>query len=378
MTVSVAGAAVLAVAGGVAFYLASQGADTVSEDLYRVTINASACEPNEITVPGGKRSFEIVNTSERPIEWEILDGVMVVAERENIAPGFRQTLTTQLRPGDYAMTCGLLSNPRGVLHVTDSDEARDFAATVSLRDFLGPLSEYQVYLVMQGSAAVSAVESLAAAIEAGNLAEAQALWKAARLPYKRIEPVAYRFSDLENAIDPVAGYLEGREADPAFTGFHSLEHGLFTEASTQGLEPVAARLVADMTALRDRLGSMTLDPQLLLAIPGDAARHLAQGRIETGEDHYAHADLSDFAANFEGIEKVAGLLQQIVAPVDPALDREIAAALEAVRTQLSDLEDGGDYPSYETVDADARDALAAAFAALAQALGGLEQAIGVQ
>ena len=68
-------------------------------------------------MPAGRRTFRIVNQSDRAVEWEILDGVMVVAERENIAPGITQTLTAKLVPGTYEITCGLLSNPRGTLTV---------------------------------------------------------------------------------------------------------------------------------------------------------------------------------------------------------------------------------------------------------------------
>ncbi|HEY0276237.1 MAG TPA: cupredoxin domain-containing protein, partial [Paenirhodobacter sp.] len=133
---AVAAAACLAIAGGAAFYYATlknaaasrgQKADRV------VTITANACEPMQISVPGGRRSFEIVNASDRPIEWEILDGVMVLAERENIAPGFRAGLTVQLQPGTYDMACGLLSNPRGTLTVIPSDEATQAASEVTLR-----------------------------------------------------------------------------------------------------------------------------------------------------------------------------------------------------------------------------------------------------
>jgi iron uptake system component EfeO len=71
-----------------------------------VTIHPNACEPNEITVPAGRTTFTIVNQSNRALEWEILDGVMVVEERENIAPGFSQTMTVKLQPGEFAITCG--------------------------------------------------------------------------------------------------------------------------------------------------------------------------------------------------------------------------------------------------------------------------------
>src|SRR4051812_34603663 len=69
-----------------------------------ITITDKGCEPNRISVPAGKASFTIRNASRRAVEWEILNGVMVVAERENIIPGFVQPLTATLDPGDYQMT----------------------------------------------------------------------------------------------------------------------------------------------------------------------------------------------------------------------------------------------------------------------------------
>lgn len=85
-----------------------------------VVITDKGCEPIALTVAAGKTMFKIKNTSKRAIEWEILQGYMVVEERENIIPGFVQNLTATLEPGDYGMTCGLLSNPKGSLKVTAS------------------------------------------------------------------------------------------------------------------------------------------------------------------------------------------------------------------------------------------------------------------
>ncbi|MDA4832745.1 cupredoxin domain-containing protein, partial [Enterobacter hormaechei] len=86
--------------------------------------------------------FNIVNKSDRALEWEILDGVMVLEERENIVPGFTQTFTAKLNPGTYQITCGLLNNPRGTLTVTPSAEADAAAARPALVAFVGPLAEY--------------------------------------------------------------------------------------------------------------------------------------------------------------------------------------------------------------------------------------------
>lgn len=82
-----------------------------------IAIADRSCTPATLTIPAGKASFIVTNRGERVLEWEILKGVMVVEERENIAPGQSRRLTTQLEPGEYAITCGLLSAPRGRLIV---------------------------------------------------------------------------------------------------------------------------------------------------------------------------------------------------------------------------------------------------------------------
>lgn len=373
----IAGAAVLCVAGGAAFWYAAQknaGTRTAADQL--VTVGATTCTPNAITIAGGRRSFEIVNASDRPIEWEILDGVMVVAERENIAPGFRATLEVQLRPGDYAITCGLLSNPRGTLTVTASDEANAAASEVTLRKFLGPLSEYRVYLVMQGNAAVTSAEALRAAIAAGDLDGARTAWRQARLPYRRVEPLAYRFSDIEERIDPRAAYLKNREQDPSFTGFHRLEYGLFAQNSTEGLLPVADALVADLKELALRLKQVPLDPSLLIEMPGESAMQMAQAQVPEGENLYAGNDLQDFTASLEGIDKLTGLLRQVLAGVDPALDTVIGQDLQAVSTRLAALRDKG-FATYGDVPRNERDKLSADLNQLSVSLGKLQPAIGM-
>jgi iron uptake system component EfeO len=83
-----------------------------------VTVTSEGCQPAVLQVAAGKTRFLIHNTSSRAVEWEILKGVYVVEERENIAPGFTQKLTATLEAGNYEMTCGLLSNPRGKLIVS--------------------------------------------------------------------------------------------------------------------------------------------------------------------------------------------------------------------------------------------------------------------
>jgi iron uptake system component EfeO len=379
MHVAIAGAALLVGAGGALFYYAAQRAAPPNrEAVTQVTIGDTSCQPNDLTVPAGRTTFEITNASNRTVEWEILDGVMVVEERENITPGLRSRLTARLKPGTYQITCGLLSNPRGTLTVSPSAASEEERKKPPIKAFIGPLSEYRVYLILQSSALIRETEKLAAAIRASDLDAAKQNYLAARLPYRRMEAVTGRFADLKNAIDPIAAYLEKREADPAFTGFHRIEYGLFSQDSLDGLEPVADKLVADVTTLRTRLRELKLAPEDLGQGIERLSRSLAEGRVLQGESRYASSDLAELDATLDGMEKGVGLLVPLLEGAAPDVNAAIKDRLAAVRATLAGLKDAGGYPAYDHIDAQAKDRLARDFGAVADAVAKLNAALGLE
>jgi iron uptake system component EfeO len=377
MYLGVAGAAALVLIGGAAFYIATlKTRHEKAGSTIPVAITSKACEPNTISVPAGERTFEIANKSERPVEWEILDGVMVVAERENIAPTFKQTLKVRLAPGTYEVTCGLLSNPRGTLRVTPSEEANAQPTHATMRNFLGPLSEYKFYLGRQSIAAVRDAQDLAGAIKGGDLSKAQALYVTARQPYKRIEPIVHRFSDLQNTIDPIADYFEKRENDPAFVGYHRIERGLFVTKSLDGLAPVADRLVADLTTLDERLKAMKMTPDVLIGTAGNFTAQLSHDRLPSQKDGYTDGEISDLEANLDGIGKIVGLLRPVVQPVNPNLAQKIDTTFNATKDEVAKQKNGAPAAS-PSVDPNQRAELISAFTNLADALNELPSAIGI-
>ncbi len=380
MPLAVAGSALLVVAGAGLFYYATQTASGPERgDIHKVVVGQKSCDPMDFTLPAGRATFEIHNASDRPIEWEILDGVMVVEERENIAPGFHSLLTAKLKPGSFEITCGLLSNPRGKLTVTPSESSEAERAAPPLTAFIGPLSEFKVFLATQSAALVKETARLSEAITAGNVEDARAAWLAARLPYKRMEAVTGRIADLENAIDPLSDYLEKREADPAFTGFHRIEYGLWDKGTTEGLAPVAERLLADVTALKDRLRGLKLAPEDLAGTAARQAERLATAQIAAGEDRWSGADLADIEANLDGIAKGAGLLVPLVREAAPDVAKAYEERLAAARAALAATAGtSSGYPPYGDLDKAARDRLAAAFTDLDKAIAALNPAIGLE
>jgi iron uptake system component EfeO len=96
----------------------SQQTATASEPVKTaVTVTDKGCEPADVKVNAGKNIFVITNKSSAPLEWEILQDVKVIEERENIAPGFVQEIKTTLDAGDYIMVCGKKNGSKGKLAV---------------------------------------------------------------------------------------------------------------------------------------------------------------------------------------------------------------------------------------------------------------------
>lgn len=379
MKLAVAGAAILAVAGAGAFYFASRNMKSgAADNAVVVTIKDGACDPNAITVPAGRSTFKIINHSDRALEWEILDGVMVLEERENILPGFTQTMQAKLKAGDYEITCGLLSSPRGTLHVTPSAESEAEAARPPLVSFVGALAEFQVFLMSQTNNLVKATTALDAAIQSGDVDQARALYQKARIPYKQIEPMADLFADLHNAIDPIADYLEKREQDPAFTGFHRIEYALYASNSLDGLAPVSAKLLADVTALKDRVRGLRIPPEQIAKGAARLMGSIADTKIANGEDHYSQTDLVDFEGNLAGTSRMMALLKPVAIQAAPAVVTDIETRLADANTTLAALRGADGYPSYDKITKESRDLLAQKIKALADAIGKLNVAVGLE
>ena len=161
-----------------------------------------------LNVPAGRVTFSIHNSTSRALEWEILDGVMVVDERENIAPGFVQNLTTKLAPGDYR----ILAVSSAIRRAACMSRAIHGApAKVAQVDLIGPLAEYRVYASYEIDGLVDDTRRVVEALKSGDIKTARELFSAAHAHYARLAPIALFFPDLDGDADPHAG---GQDEEP--------------------------------------------------------------------------------------------------------------------------------------------------------------------
>ncbi|WP_168404484.1 iron uptake system protein EfeO [Erwinia amylovora] len=343
----------------------------------KVSVNDRQCEPMTLTVAAGKTQFIIKNNSQKGLEWEILKGVMVVEERENIAPGFTQKMTANLEPGEYDMTCGLLSNPKGKLIVKAGDSHQANDGKPDLLQLVGPIANYKLYVTQEVAQLVAATKAFTDAVKAGDVNKAKALYAPTRQHYERIEPIAELFSDLDGAIDAREDDFEKKAEDPAFTGFHRLEKVLFADNTTKGMDKFADQLYKNVLDLQTRINELAFPPGKVVGGAAGLIEEIAASKISGEEDRYSRTDLWDFKANIDGAQKIVNLLRPLVEKADPQLLAKVDANFNKVDTILTRYRTKEGYESYDKLtDAD-RNALKGPITALAEDLSMLRGTLGL-
>ncbi|KRW93670.1 iron uptake system protein EfeO [Paracoccus sp. MKU1] len=251
------------------------------------------------------------------------------------------------------------------------------AADPSL-DLVGPLAEYKLYVAENTAKLVEDTTAFTDAVKAGEVEKAKSLFAPTRTSYEKIEPIAELFSDLDVSIDARADDYEQAEQDPAFTGFHRIEYGLWEQGSTEGLAEYADKLLADVKELDTRINDLTFPPEIVVGGAAVLMEEVAATKISGEEDRYSRTDLWDFDANFEGAQKIYDLLRPLIAENEADFLAKVDGNFAAVDEVLEKYRSAeGGFVSYEELtDAD-RNALSAKVNTLAEDLATLRGKLGL-
>lgn len=242
-------------------------------------------------------------------------------------------------------------------------------------DLVAPISDYKLYVSEKVDELVADTEAFVAAVKAGDVEGAKALFAPTRQHYEAVEPIAELFSDLDVSIDSRADDYEKAEADPAFPGFHKIEYGLWEKNSTEGLDPVADKLLADVKDLQGRIEGLTFPPEVVVGGAGVLMEEVAATKISGEEDRYSHTDLWDFRANVDGAQKIVELVRPLV--TDEAFLTKVDGNFATVDTILAKYEDGEGYVTYDKLTEQDRVTLSGAINTLAEDLATLRGKLGL-
>ena len=336
MTRRVFGAGVVAAAlAGVATACGS-GSDPApsspGRQLLKVTLTDQGCSPKKLTARSGPMTFVVSNGgTKRSTELEVLkaNGV-VLGEKENVVGNLTGAFTLRLGPGHYILACPLPEGGgNGTLVVTG--KAIAVRATPGTK-LAAAVAAYQAYVRRQVARLRRGTERFAAALEAGKLAQAKALYGPVRRYYERIEPVAESFGALDPRLD---ARVNDVVAGTPWTGFHHLEQILWVQGKTAGTGVLAKQLNADVATLQRKVATLTYQPAQLANGSVELLDEVANSKISGEEDRYSHTDLSDFQGNLEGSRKAFDLLRPaLAARGDGALADTIAQRFDAVQRRL--------------------------------------------
>lgn len=365
-----------------------------------VSSTEDACTVSEATAPAGTLTFTVTNDGERVTEFYLLadDGLRIIGEVENIAPGASRDLTVVAQPGDYFTVCkpGMVGAGVGQAPFTVTGERVELSADDQAL-FDEAVTNYTAYVRNQVAELVPATEEFLAAYEAGDDERARELFASTRVFYERIEPTAEAFGDLDPNIDyrEVDAVEEGRN----WQGFHRIEKDLWPPKpgdensdgrdALQDWEPstpeqranYAKKLRLDVQKLADLVNAE--DFSLTIQDITNGARALldevATNKITGEEDWWSGTDLYDFQSNVEGAQVAFGIVEDIArakGEEGAALADEINREFEQLNAALAEhgsLESG--FVDYKTLTPEQVKALSNRVDALSEPLSRLTSTI---
>jgi iron uptake system component EfeO len=338
-------------------------------DAIKVTASDSACDVGTRSTTAGPVTFKVTNTGSQVNELEVLapDG-KIVSERENIGPGTGVEVTVQLAAGTYKVLCSAGMTGKGpsqALAVTGQGKASDPRLDQAV-------AAYRTYVATQVDDTLAKTKKFAASVSKGDVAGAKAMYAPSRLGWESIEPVAESFGDIDPKVDT-------READmkpgEKWTGWHQIEKALWVKGSLKDEGPFADDLVANITTLKQRVGTASITATSMANGAKELLDEVATGKVTGEEETFSHTDLVDFKGNVDGAEKAFDLLKPVVQEKDASLASVLTDEFGKVQKLLAKYEKGDGYVSYDTVDKGQRKELSDEVNALGEPLSKLAGAV---
>jgi iron uptake system component EfeO len=373
---------VLAAAAVVAALTAVTGcaekSDKGGDGAIHVNATDTACELSKTEFPAGKVSIEVENKGSKVTELYVLfPDDRIVAERENIGPGTKATITAEIKAGDYVFACKPGMKGDGV---RTQAKATGKGGEKRSPELDAAVAAYRKYAQDQADETLPKAQAFADAVKAGDLEAAKKAYAPSRLGWERTEPVAESFGDIDPKVDVREDGLEAGQ-DPAkdWTGWHRLEKSLFQDGKiTDGDKKLADTLITDLTEWQKKVGQAEITPTSMANGAKELLDEVATGKVTGEEERYSHTDLVDFKANLEGAQQAYELLKPTAQKNDAELVKQLDtqfAALSALLDKYRADKNGYEFTSYDKVADAERKELSDGVNALAEPLSKLAAAV---
>ncbi|MFF7336772.1 iron uptake system protein EfeO [Streptomyces sp. NPDC008163] len=368
VTAAATAAALTAVTG------CAEKSDGKGDGAVQVVAKDDSCEVSKKKLPAGHIELAVQNKGSKVTEVYVLfPDDRIVAERENIGPGTKATITAEIKAGSYEIACKPGMKGHGIRQKIEVSGGKAARRSPEMDK---AVAAYRTYVQAQADETLPKVKVFTDAVAAGDIEAAKKAYANSRIGWERTEPVAESFGDIDPKVDVRA---DGLEDGQKWTGWHRLEKALWQDkklgAEEKALAPV---LYKDLTDWQKRVGTADITPTSMANGAKELLDEVATGKVTGEEERYSHTDLVDFKANVEGAEQSYQLLKPIASKNDAALTAtldkrfaELNKLLEKYRANPSSY----DFTSYEKVGKADRKELSDAVNALAEPLSKLAAAV---
>ncbi|MFF2961098.1 iron uptake system protein EfeO [Streptomyces sp. NPDC057963] len=352
----------------------AEKSDGKGEGAVQVVAKDDSCEVSKKKLPAGHIELAVENKGSKVTEVYVLfPDDRIVAERENIGPGTKATITAEIKAGSYEVACKPGMKGHGIrqkIEVTGGNAAKRSP------EMDKAVAEYRTYVQAQADETLPKAKAFTDAVAAGDIEAAKKVYADSRLGWERTEPVAESFGDIDPKVDIRE---DGLEDGQKWTGWHRLEKALWQDkklgAEEKALAPV---LYKDLLDWQKRVGTADITPTSMANGAKELLDEVATGKVTGEEERYSHTDLIDFKGNVEGAEKSYALLKPIASKNDPALTASLDKQFAALNTLLDKYrkdKSSYEFTSYEKVGKADRKELSDAVNALAEPLSRLAAAV---
>ena len=309
----------------------------------------SQCGVAAATAPAGTITFQVQNTGSKVTEFYVYGaGDRIVGEVENITPGLSRELKVEItEPGTFTTACkpGMVGDGiRAAFTVTGTAQPGSADQKVAKA-----ITDYQAYVAEQSAELLTGTEAFVAAVKAGDVAKAKALYTPARVPWERIEPVAESFGDLDPKID---GREDVVEEGLPFTGYHRLEKDLWVDGLKPDSSAIADQLLVDVKTIVDKAKGVDFTALSIANGAKELLDEVATTKITGEEERYSHTDLADMKANLQGSQSALEVLRPVIAERQADLATALDAAFTTINQALDQYQKGMDYAPLTDLTAD--------------------------
>ncbi|MCW7036696.1 iron uptake system protein EfeO [Escherichia coli] len=216
-------------------------------------------------------------------------------------------MTANLQPGEYDMTCGLLTNPKGKL-IVKGEATADAAQSDALLSLGGAITAYKAYVMAETTQLVTDTKAFTDAIKAGDIEKRKHCMRRRGSTMSASNRLLNCSPIWMAALTPVK-MITSKSRRSKIHRFPPSGKALFGDNTTKGMDKYADQLYTDVVDLQKRISELAFPPSKVVGGAAGLIEEVAASKISGEEDRYSHTDLWDFQANVEGSQKIVDLLR---------------------------------------------------------------------